>query len=197
MVKEPRRKTRRVLMAETIRRDCDPVLFSLGFRNPRGMDSARWHTSRRNTYIRWGGTTYDQVHLQWDKYNRPKFFLLFWTSTVDRPPRDGQAAWRSVIYGTMMPWRMPLPYFLGGWFGPWRSVDGVAALVNRRVQQLNAYLLRGEVGWWIHVGSPRLKSADDGDTGVRHEANIWGDPWLDPESDYLPGPSSTKNTSDR
>jgi hypothetical protein len=183
-MKKRRHKTRRVLMAEAIRRDCDPVLFALGFRNPRRMDLDRWHTSRRNTYIRWRGTAYDQVEIHWNKYNRPKFFLNFWTSRVERPPRDGHAAWRMVTHGTLSAWRSPCPYLGTGWFGPWRSVDDVPNLVNRRVLQLEAYLLRGETGWWINVGAPRPTSPDDGDLRVWPRMKIWGDPWLDPESDY-------------
>jgi len=195
-MKKRRRKTRRVLMAEAIRRDCDPVLFGLGFRNPRRMDLDRWYATRRNIYIRWRGTSYDQIDIQWDKYNRPKFFLHFWTSRVERPPQDGHAAWRVVTHGTISSWRSPLPYLGGGWFGPWRSVEGVAALVTRRIMQLNAYLLHGETGPWILAGAPRSVSPDDGDDRLYPRMKIWGDPWLDPESDYLSGAARAGGADD-
>lgn len=187
-MKAPRKKTRRVRMAETIRRDCDPVIFALGFRNPKKNDLDRWGgTTRRNVYIRWRGTTYDEIKIQWDKHNRPKFFLTFRTSRVERHPQDGHAAWRLVTYGSMASWRSPSHYLGGGWFGPWRSPDSVAALVNRRLMKLNAFLLHGETGWYLSVGKPRPVSPDDGDDRVPPRMKIWGDPWRDPESDYEPG----------
>jgi hypothetical protein len=174
-------------MAEAIRRDCDPVLFNLGFRNPRKSDPDRWTATRRNVYIRWRGTTYDQIDLQWDKYNRPKFFLKFRTSRVELPPQGDRAAWRLVTNGIMRPTRTPSAYLLGGgWFGPWRSPESVAALVNRRVLQLNAFLLNGETGWYLSMRPPRPMSPDQGDDRIPPRMKIWGDPWLDPESDYQP-----------
>jgi hypothetical protein len=176
-VKKARRKTRRVLMAEAIRRDCDPVSFNLGFRNPRKSDPDRWMATRRNVYIRWRGTTFDQIDLQWDKYNRPKFFLNFRTCRVELPPQGYHAARRLVTYGIVRSAWTPSAYLPGGgWFGPGNSPESVAALVNHRVLQLNAFLLNGKTGWYLEVGPPRPMSPDQ----------IWGDPWLDPETDYLP-----------
>jgi hypothetical protein len=183
-VKKPRKKSRRVRMAEAVRQDCDPVIFALGFRNPRKSDSDRWgETTRRNVYIRWRGTTYDEILLQWDKYNRPKFFLRYRTSQVEHPPQDGHAAVRLVTRGTMIVWRLPRTYVGSAWFGPWRSPGSVAAFVNRRVLRLNAFLLHGETEWYLNPGKPR-REPRDGDEWV--ERRSWGDAWLDPESDYRP-----------
>jgi hypothetical protein len=173
-------------MAEAIRRDCDPVLFALGFRNPRKGDMYRWETTRRNVYIRWRGVNFDQVWLQWDKYNRPKFFLYFESSRVDRPPHGAEPAIRSVCRGIFQSWRSPSPYVGGGWFGPWRSPDGVAALVNRRVQALDPFLLHGEVAWPINPGKWRQIPFNELADRLCPQRRIWGDPWRDPESDYLP-----------
>jgi hypothetical protein len=174
-------------MAEAIRRDCDPVFFGLGFRNPGRSDPDRWGgTTRRNLYVRWRGTDYDEIELQWDKYSRPKFFLNFMTSRIERPPRDAGAALRAVRFGDVRPWRGPILLLLGGWFGPWLSPDGVARLVNRRVPQVNDYMLRGHVGSYMTVTPPILRGPDDGDERVPPRMKIWGDPWLDPESDYAP-----------
>jgi hypothetical protein len=172
-------------MAEAIRRECGPVLFGMGFRNPRRNDLDRWHgTSRRDTYLRWRGTNYDQIHLQWDKYNRPKFFLRFMTSSVECPPTDSVAALRAVRFGNLRPWRGPILILLGGWFGPWMSPDGVTKLVNRRIPEVNAYMLQGDVGPHVTVTPPILRGPDDGEDRVPPRMKIWGDPWLDPESDY-------------
>lgn len=182
-----RPKTKRGLMAEAIRRDCDPVIFSLGFRNPRRGDAYRWGgTTRRNIYLRWRGTTYDEIEIQWDHLSRPWCRLNFQTSQVLQPPRGELHAVRSITRGNLRSRRL-----WGGWIGPWRSPTGVAALVNRRVLQLEAYLLRGESGWWISVCPPIRASLDEADDGLRNEwlvealreEWVFGDPWLDPESD--------------
>jgi hypothetical protein len=170
-------------MAEAIRRECGPVLFGMGFRNPRRNDPGRWHTARRDTYLRWRGTNYDQIHLQWDKYNRPKFFLKFMTSSVEHPPSDGLAALRAVRFGNLRSWRGPI---LGGWFGPWRTLDGVVRLVNRRISEADHYMLTGVVGPHMTITPPILRGPDDGEARVPPEMKIWGDPWLDAESDYNP-----------
>jgi hypothetical protein len=168
-------------MAETVRRECAPVLLGLGFRNPRQVDRARWGDGRLNTFIRWRGTTYEEISFQWDMHNRPKFFLNFETSEVERLPQGDEAASRLVRFGILSSWRSPSAYIGGGWFGPWRSPEGVAALAIRRILKLEDFLLRGEMDWCINVGPARPVSP-------RAPAvfNVWGDPWRDPESDYRP-----------
>jgi hypothetical protein len=172
-------------MAEALRRDCDPMLLGLGFRNPHRMDNDRWHTTRRNTFLRWRGTDYDEVAFQWDKYGRPKFFLNFWTSRVEQPPANGKAALRAFRGGIMRSWQGPLRVLHGGWFGPWMAIETVTALVNWRILQLNDFLVNGVIGPQVSVGPPRLRGPDDGEDRVPPVMKIWGDPWLDPESDYV------------
>jgi hypothetical protein len=183
-----RRKSRRVLMAEALRRGCDPVLFALGFRNPKKTTSMdRWAANtRRNVYLRWRGTDYDEIEIFWSKYSRPRFRIDFLTSRVEQPPRDGRHAVRWVTHGGVRSWKSPSPYLGGGTFGPWMSPGGVAALVVRRMLRLDAFLRRGETDWCIWTGPPRRRSLDDPDDRATLEMKIEGDPWLDPESDYSP-----------
>lgn len=186
-MKRVRRKTRRVLMAEAIRRDCDPVLRGLGFRNPRDMTLDRWETTRRNTYVRWRGTCYDELKLIWDKYNRAKFFFRFETSRVERPPQGDVPATRLVTYGAMRSWVAPLGLWRSDWFGPWMSPVAAAALMNSRIFELDAYLMGGGLTRHIGDGAPHRIAPDD--ARILPREKIWGDPWRDPESDYVPGGS--------
>jgi hypothetical protein len=168
-------------MAEAIRRDCDPAIFALGFRNPKKNNWDRWRATRRNVYIRWRGTCYDEISLQWARYGRPKFFLHYRTSVVERPPRDGLAAQRLVEESRMTSWRLLRAWIASDWFGPRRSPDSVAALVNRRVQALDAFFLRRERQWYLDPGKPHREPFD---WDKSHERRTWGDPWRDHESDY-------------
>jgi len=179
-MKNRRRKSRRVRLAEAIRRDCDPVLFGQGFRNPNKTDLDRWGTTRRNAYFRWRGTDYDQIVLYWDKYNRSKVRVEFEISRVEHPPEGDRHCVRWVSGGYLLTSR-----YLGGcWFGPWRSPMGAAAFLKRRLQQLDVFLVRGEPHWLVTSGAPRRFCLDDHGDGLYRRMKIWGDPWLDPESDY-------------
>ena len=183
-----RRKSRRVLLAEAIRRECDPVLLAQGFRNPRKTTSMdRWAGStRRNIYLRWRGTDYDEIEIYWYKYNRPRFRISFSTSRIERPPSGDRHAVRWVTYGGVRSWKSPFRYWGGESFCPWRSPEGVATLVAQRMVRLDAFLRRGETSWCIWTGSPMRRSLDDPDDRAPLEMKIQGDPWLDPESDYSP-----------
>jgi hypothetical protein len=171
-------------MGEAIRRDCDPVILALGFRNPKKNHWDRWSATRRNVYIRWRGTSYDEIVLRWDKYNRPKFFLHYKTSVVEHPPREGQEAQRLVMGGRMACWRLSRARIGSDWFGPWRSPDSVAALVNRRVHDLDAFFLSGVKHPYLDPGNPHREPFD---WDKWFERRTWGDPWLDAESDYKTG----------
>ncbi len=179
--KTPRRKSRRVRMAEAVRKACAPALLELGFRNPKQVDRARWDGGRPNNFIRWRGTTYEEVTFQWDVHNWAMFEISFCVSVVEQEPNGDENAVRLQRFGSMRSSR-----YIPGWFGPWRSISSVAAQAARRVHQLEAYLRRGETGWWIVVGPARRISAGAGDPRVPAPLKIWGDPWLDPESDYEP-----------
>jgi hypothetical protein len=179
----PKRKSRRVLLAEAIRRDCGPLLFSLGFRHPRTNDLNRWGgITRRNAYLRWRETTFDSVGFYWDKYNRPKCYMEFETSTVVRRSEEGLPALREITTGSMSAWTTPISGLGSGWFGPWRSIDSCTAQIKRRILQLERFLQTGERVRCISAGPPRLNKPDR-DDGYQY-LNAWGDPWLDPESDY-------------
>jgi hypothetical protein len=167
-------------MAEAIRRDCDPAIFALGFRNPRKGDWSRWGATRRNVYIRWRGTNYDEMVVDWARYSEPKFRVRFATSVVNAPPQDGRQARRLVIVGHLVCWR------LNDWvgsnsFGPWRSPASVAAFLVQRIQGLEGFFLRGEPQWYLGLGYPHYKPSERTESP---EMRAWGDPWLDPESDY-------------
>jgi hypothetical protein len=179
-VKKPRKKTRRVRMAEAIRRECDPVIFALGFRNPRKGDWNRWLTTRRNVYIRWRGTSCDEIVLRWARYGQPKFSVSFESSVVEIPPRDKHQAQRLVIGGSLRVWRLN-DWIGSSSFGPWRSPESVAAFLNRRIEGLDAFFLRGERQWYLSLGYPHREPSG---RVVSSEVRAWGDPWLDPESDY-------------
>lgn len=168
-------------MAEVVRKECAPVLFGLGFCNPRHVDRGRWADGRPNTFIRWRGTTYEEISFQWDMHNWAMFFINFQTSEVEHPPRGDQTAQRLVRFGILRPWREPGSSLVGGWFGPWQSPRAAAALAIRRLLKLEAFMLRGEANWCIHVGPAR--PIDPRSPAV---FGIWGDPWQDPESDYRP-----------
>lgn len=174
-------------MAEAIRRDCDPLLFSLGYRNPRKNDLNRLGgITRRNMYLRWRGTTLDSVGFYWDKYNRAKCYMEFETSTVVSRPEEGRPAVRRITRGSMVAWKGPGRYIGSGWFGPWRSIDSFTAQLRRRILQLEGYFQTGERGWWINVGNTQCIGPEDGDSFPIEGIKLWGDPWLDPESDYDP-----------
>jgi hypothetical protein len=167
-------------MAEAIRRECDPVIFALGFRNPRRGDWGRWPATRRNVYIRWRGTSYDEIVLDWARYGRPKFRVWFETSVVEVPPQDDRLAQRLVRGGCLSVWRL-MPWIGSNWFGPRRSPESTAAFLNLRFQGLNAFFLRGEAQPYLTLGYPHREPSE---RYRAPEVCAWGDPWLDPESDY-------------
>jgi hypothetical protein len=160
------------------------MLLGLGFRNPRASDSDRWFTTRWNTFLRWRGTDYDEIAFQWDKANRPRFYLVFETSHVEQPPNGDEPALRAVRRGSMRSWQGPIRALHGGWFGPWMALDTVTALVNWRILQLNDFLVNGVIGPQVSVSPPWFRRSDGENRGLER-FNIYGDPWLDPESDYL------------
>lgn len=189
-MKRTKRKSRRVRLAEAIRRDCDPVLFAMGYRNPAKTDLDRWRTTRRNSYFRWRGTDYDEIIMYWDKYNRPKVRIEVKISRVETPPQGDRFCVRWISYATIKTWRGINKWVNGCWFGPWRSPEKAAAFVNRRLLQLEAYLLRGEAHWAINFGPARRVTFNDELDRLYPRQKVWGDPWLDPESVYLKSPAA-------
>jgi len=81
-------------------------------------------------------------------------------------------------------WRLSRARIGSDWFGPWRSPDSVAALVNRRVHDLDAFFLSGVKHPYLDPGNPHREPFD---WDKWFERRTWGDPWLDAESDYKTG----------
>jgi hypothetical protein len=86
-------KSNRVRMSEAFRATCAPVLYSMGFRNPKRADWERWANTKRNIFIRWRGGDYDQVQVVWWSLGRPRFYIELRTRRAEAHPRpDGSAA---------------------------------------------------------------------------------------------------------
>jgi hypothetical protein len=79
-------KSKRVRMSEAFRATCAPVLYSLGFRNPKRVEWERWANTKRNIFIRWRGDGYDEVHVNWWNRGRPRFHIEQMTRRVEANP---------------------------------------------------------------------------------------------------------------
>jgi hypothetical protein len=186
-MKTPRRKTKRVLFADAIRRECGPMLFELGFRNPRRLDRDRWRVAtRRDVYLRWRGTTFDCLEVSWDRYAIPRCRLYFETSMVEQPSAGGHPAIRSVTPGNLRARSWSVAWISPDYFGRWwHSVDQDLAEIKCSLLAWEAFLQSGTVDWRVWV-APSRRIGFEGD-GTSPGWRMRGDPWLDPESDYKPG----------
>lgn len=169
-MKKKRRKSRRVRMAEAVRRECDPVLIAMGFRNPARHNWERFYVSRRNVFIRWRGEYYDEVYFHWRSFNRPSFFIEFLTTDLQRLGHDARTPTPRISACRMIAWYGRAPG-LFGWlrfwgndqFGPMQSIKATTALANERLREMNSYLLTGEP--WSHVSFGfRYRPQDDDPT---------------------------------
>lgn len=83
-------KSKRVRMGEAFRATCRPLLYELGFRNPRRRDPDRWHGSRLDFFLRWRGVDYDEVRIDWWTVNRLRFEIQLMASTYERDAEGAQ-----------------------------------------------------------------------------------------------------------
>jgi hypothetical protein len=136
-----------------VRTECLPLLFELGFRNPRRADRDRWEATRPFVFGRWRGRDYDHVEMRWDLYGRPKF----WISFLGRRPQPSEEAGgpptSHIFSGDVWTWRLSLwgeRYMAGQTFGPWSSVSRTTQLVNARLREVDQFFLTRRPG--PHVG---------------------------------------------
>jgi hypothetical protein len=176
-----RRKSRRVRMAEAIRRECDPFAFSLGFRHPRKGDWNRWLTTRRNVYIRWRGMDFDEVVFNWGRWGAAFFRMHVARSRADPAPYPPDGIPRTESGGLVYAWAGPIAPICRDKFGPWRTVESVVALTNQCFAELDGWLRDDIVGPHLHVGGAKRITATEG--WLHPLYRTWGDPFLDPESD--------------
>ena len=180
-MKRKRGKSRRVRLAEAIRRECDPLMFSFGFRHPKNWTWERWGTSRRNVYLRWRDGDYDEVTLMWGRFGKPWFRIDYFMSRLTPPHPKGALA-RRTCQGRMYAWpRGQIVPLCQDKFGPWRSIGDTAVLTKQCLAELNAFMLNEVVG--IHMwGVPPSRRVSPGELWYsRFEYD--GNPMLDEEHD--------------
>jgi hypothetical protein len=97
-------KSKRVRMGEAYRATCRPLLYELGFRNPRRHDRDRWNGSRLDVFLRWRGVDYDEVRIYWWTLNRPRFRIHLMASTYERDAEGRPTRFRWVIQASASSW---------------------------------------------------------------------------------------------
>jgi hypothetical protein len=168
-------------MAEAIRRECDPLMFSFGFRHPKNWTWERWGTSRRNVYLRWRDGDYDEVTLMWGRFGKPWFRMHYFISRLT-PPHPSDALVRRIGGGIMHAWERGrfLP-FSKDKFGPWRSIEDVAAITKQCLIEINHFMVDERVGAhiWVAPHWRRVGPGEHGYSTLKYEGN----PMLDDERD--------------
>jgi hypothetical protein len=177
---KPKKKSRRVRMAEAVRKEATATLLELGFRNPKKADPSRWPDGRLNTFLRWRGTDYDEVIFQWDKNNGAKFWVRFHCSRVEAPQTETARTKRWVWNGWLDPGG------ISAWFGPWHTINGVLRLLRRRLHALEGYFHDGMKRHHLRPGKPDSWTIDNWTSILPKEFAEMGDPWRDPEFDPAP-----------
>lgn len=153
-------------MAEAVRRECDPVLLSMGFRNPVRHNWERFYVSRRNVFIRWRGEHYDEVYFHWRSFNRPSFFIEFKTTDLERmcapTPTPRLSPCRMIAWFGRAPGLFGWLRFWGNdQFGPMQSIEATTVLANERLRDMNSYLLTGEPSSHVALGFSYRPVDDD------------------------------------
>jgi hypothetical protein len=156
--KTRKRKSKRVRMSEAFRKNCDPILFSQGYRNPVRHDRDRWHTTRRNVFLRWRDEHYDEVYISWGDWGAPYFYLEFRTTQVSRMrPLGSPSPTPRLFHCRLFAWNVS---WLSGWinmfgerFGPFMSVNRAIELAGARLIDLEEFLRTGEVTKHISFGA--------------------------------------------
>lgn len=176
-----RGKSRRVRLAAAIRRECDPLMFSFGFRHPNHWTWDRWCTTRRNAYLRWRGGDYDEVWLQWDRYGGAAFRINFFISRLTPPHPHGALA-RRTGDAFIHAWERGRVWPLAkDKFGPWRSIDATVKVAKQCLGEVNDFMLHERVG--IHMWrAPRWTRVAPGEYGYSRLEHH-GNPMLDIERD--------------
>lgn len=180
-------KSKRVRMGEAMRGTCRPLMHELGFRNPRRSDPERWGGSRLDVFLRWRGVDYDEVHIDWWRFNRPRFRIRLMTSAYERDEAGSPTQYRWVTKGAVYP-RVVIrngELKSAREFGPWSSPRRTAEIAVLRLREANHFFLTGELS--PHITSHRTRLGPDLDP--RSISPWWrrfGDPALDPESDVSP-----------
>lgn len=182
-MKFKRGKSRRVRMAEAIRRECDPFALSLGFRHPRKANWNRWLTSRRNVYLRWREGNYDEVLFRWGRWGAPWFRAEFERSRLDPPSNPGGGVSRVVTSGVAYAWTGRLAPLCRDKFGPWRTVAETVELTNRCFLELDSWFKDDLEGPHLVMMSDRRITPTEGSSHSVYRT--WGDPMLDPERESV------------
>jgi hypothetical protein len=173
--------SRRVRMAEAIRRECDPFADSLGFRHPREGDWNRWLTSRRNVYLRSREGGYDEVLMCWGRRGAPWFRMEFECSRPDSLPSPDGGISREVRGGLAYAWTGRIAPLCRDKFGPWRSIADTVELTNQCFSELDAWFKNDVAGRHLVVLPVRRITPTDGWSHSIYRTR--GDPTLDPERD--------------
>lgn len=179
-------KSKRVRMGEAVRATCRPLLYEMGFRNPRKHDRERWSGSRLDIFLRWRGVDYDEIEIRWRSANRPAFFIHAVSSKFQRD-REGEPT--SVRIQTNLSACVSICRLCGGacaYFGPWQSVRRAVQTATRGLTELNDYFLKGTIGPHLSMGAERRIGPGLATPGLSEWWRRFGDPKLDPESDVTP-----------
>src|SRR4051812_29281208 len=134
-------KSKRARMGEAFRAVCRPLLYELGFRNPRRPDPGRWPAARLDVFLRWRGVEYDEVRIYWYRVNRPRFRIHLMASTYERDAEGHPTHFRWITEAEANSWvlrRRGQPWMLGD-FGPWSSPRAIAEMAGRRIQEANEF----------------------------------------------------------
>ena len=171
-------------MAEAVRRECDPVLQAMGFRNPIRHNWDRFYVTRKNVFLRWRGKHYDEIYFHWRTFNRPSFFIEFLTTDLARLRPGATTPTPRMIPSRMIAWHGLHAPGLFGWlrwwgndqFGPTQSIKATPALANRRLEELNAYLLTGEPTTYVSLRGGYFFVDDDPEVSIPIFWKGMGDP---------------------
>jgi hypothetical protein len=150
-------QSKRERLAAAVRNECLPLLFEMGFRNPKKADRDRWEASRPFVFGRWRGHDYDHVEIRWDLYGRPKFWIGFLARRFEPPKEAGGAPTWRLLSGDIYTWRIGLwggRVVAGQTFGN-GSISRSIEMAKRRLEEVNEFLLSGvarpHIGVWIDL----------------------------------------------
>jgi hypothetical protein len=176
-------KSKRVRLGEAVRASCRPLLYEMGFRNPRKHDRDRWSGTRLDIFLRWRGPDYDEVRIEWRTLNRPSFFIHGMSSKFERDSEGRPTEFRRLTYPGACSSVCRLCGNACVHFGPLQSVRRAVETANRGLQELNEYFLDGTVGPHISTYTEVRVGPGISPPGLSDWSRRFGDPALDPESD--------------
>jgi hypothetical protein len=177
-------KSKRARLGEAVRSTCRPLLYELGFRNPRKHDRDRWgRGTRLDVFLRWRGVDLDEIEFDWAGWNRPSFRIPFSSHKFERNSEGCPTEFRSRTTGSVCVQKLFDDWAHFEWFGPWRSPRSAAKLASVGLLELDAYFLHGLVGPHVSLGVTARMGPGLNPPPIPPWWRRFGDPALDPERD--------------